>query len=199
MQSAIKRLLEMGLALAGLFLLIPLFALVVVLIKLDSPGPAFFTQERVGRNFRRFRIYKFRTMATDPVNNARLITVTGDTRVTRVGRSLRWLKIDELPQLWNVLKGDMSLVGPRPEVPRFVEQFHSDYEEILSVRPGITDLASLKYRDESSILAQYACPEEAYLRWILPDKLKLAKEYVQNASLALDLKVILRTLLALVR
>jgi lipopolysaccharide/colanic/teichoic acid biosynthesis glycosyltransferase len=199
MQAALKRLTEVGVAGGGLLLLTPLFALATLLIKIDSRGPVLFTQERIGRQFRRFRIYKFRTMTFQPADDPRLITAAGDPRVTRVGRLLRWSKIDELPQLWNVLKGDMSLVGPRPEVPKYVERFRRDYEEILTVRPGITDLASLKYRDESTILAQYACPEEAYLRWILPDKLRLAKEYVRHASLLLDLKVILKTLLALIR
>ena len=136
-------------------------------------------------------------MVLDAPSKGAAITVGSDPRVTRVGQFLRKFKIDELPQLINVLKGDMSLVGPRPEVPEYVQLFREDYEQILRIRPGITDLASLKYRNESVLLAGYADPQAAYRDIILPDKIKLAKEYVQAASLATDLKVILKTLIRL--
>ena len=143
--------------------------------------------------FRPFQILKFRTMVEDSSTRFKSITVGDDPRITRVGRFLRKSKIDELPQLFNVLKGDMSLVGPRPEVPEFVNLFRSEFEEILAVRPGITDLASLKYRDEASILGQSETPEDEYVRRVLPDKIKLAKEYIQRSSLLFDLSVICRT------
>ena len=143
----------------------------------------------------RFRLSnsKVSPMVEDSSTRFKSITVGDDPRITRVGRFLRKSKIDELPQLFNVLKGDMSLVGPRPEVPEFVNLFRSEFEEILAVRPGITDLASLKYRDEASILGQSETPEDEYVRRVLPDKIKLAKEYIQRSSLLFDLSVICRT------
>ena len=193
----IKRCADVTLALAGIVLLLPLFALTALLIKLDSAGPVMFVHERIGRGFRPFRMYKFRTMRADAPLDGSLVTVRGDTRVTRIGRLLRRTKLDELPQLINVLRGEMSLVGPRPEVRRFVEQFRSDYEELLTVRPGITDPASLKYRDEEAILARAACPEDYYVQQVLPDKILLSKKYVQSASFIGDLFILLRTIFRL--
>ena len=193
----IKRCADVTLALAGIVLLLPLFALTALLIKLDSAGPVMFVHERIGRGFRPFRMYKFRTMRADAPLDGSLVTVRGDTRVTRIGRLLRRTKLDELPQLINVLRGEMSLVGPRPEVRRFVEQFRSDYERLLTVRPGITDPASLKYRDEEAILARAACPEDYYVQQVLPDKILLSKKYVQSASFIGDLFILLRTIFRL--
>jgi lipopolysaccharide/colanic/teichoic acid biosynthesis glycosyltransferase len=190
-----KRIFDITAAALGILVLAPLFAVVAVLIKLDSVGPIVYKQERVGRGFRRFWIYKFRTMVHESRQNARPLTVGADPRITRVGWFLRKSKIDELPQLWNVLKGDMALVGPRPEVPRYVEMFRNDYEVILEVRPGLTDLASLKYRDEASILGHAENPEVEYVIRLLPDKIRLAKEYIQRSSLAYDLRLIARTIL----
>jgi lipopolysaccharide/colanic/teichoic acid biosynthesis glycosyltransferase len=192
---AVKRAFDIVVAAVGLLLVAPLFLVVAALIKLDSRGPVFFRQERVGRGFRPFRIYKFRTMVQDASQRGGPLTSANDPRVTRVGRFLRKSKIDELPQLINVLKGEMSLVGPRPEVREYVELFRDDYREILKVRPGITDLASLKYRDEESWLAQWPDPDRAYVRHLLPDKIRLAKEYIETASFASDLHIIVRTLL----
>lgn len=193
-----KRAVDVSAAAAGLLCLAPIFALVSALIRLDSDGPVLFTQERVGRDFRPFRIYKFRTMVRDaPRLGAPLTAGARDPRVTRIGRLLRKTKIDELPQLLNVLKGEMSLVGPRPELPIYVARFRRDYEEILRVRPGMTDLASLRFRDEASLLEGAADPEELYLRSILPEKLRLGKAYVREASLRLDLALITKTLAAL--
>ncbi len=189
-----KRLVDVAAAGMGLLLLAPIFVLIAVVIRLDSAGPAFFRQERVGQAFRRFRIYKFRTMVWGD-RSSRLITTDGDPRVTRIGSFLRSTKIDELPQLINVLKGEMSLVGPRPEVPRYVEIFRDDYSEILRVRPGITDLASLKYRDESRFLGCAATADDVYLTAILPDKIRLAKEYVRRASFSFDLSLVFQTIL----
>jgi lipopolysaccharide/colanic/teichoic acid biosynthesis glycosyltransferase len=137
-------------------------------------------------------------MTYDPSDSGRPLTVGSDPRITRVGRFLRKTKIDELPQLINVFKGEMSLVGPRPELRQFVELFRRDYEEILTVRPGITDLASLKYDEEGEILAQSSNPEEEYLKRVLPDKIRLARDYVHRSSLLLDIGLIIRTVPKLV-
>ena len=193
----IKRCADVTLALAGIILLLPLLVLTALLVKLDSAGPVLFVHERIGRGFRPFRMYKFRTMRADAPLEGSVVTVRGDTRVTRMGRLLRRTKLDELPQLINVLSGEMSLVGPRPEVRRYVEQFRRDYEELLTVRPGITDPASLKYRDEEAILATAACPEDYYVHQVLPDKIQLSKAYVRSASFLGDLSIILRTLFRL--
>jgi lipopolysaccharide/colanic/teichoic acid biosynthesis glycosyltransferase len=180
-----------------LLLMIPLLALVSTIIKLDSEGPVFFKQERMGRGFRPFRIYKFRTMKQTPVGHGSQVTVGDDPRITRVGRFLRQAKLDEIPQLINILRGEMSFVGPRPEVPQYVQLYKQDYQEILTVRPGLTDLASLKYRDEAALLARATNPEEEYTTRVLPDKIELAKDYLRQASLLFDLKIIFKTLFKL--
>lgn len=189
----IKRAFDVTVSLVGLIIFFPLLVLVAIMIKLDSAGPIFFRQERIGMQFRPFRIFKFRTMVHDAAAKGGLITFGRDPRITRVGWILRKTKTDELPQLINVLKGDMSLVGPRPEVALYVQAFQKEYEEILKVRPGITDLASLKYRNEEAILGHSDHPEEEYVKRVLPDKIKLAKEYIRRSSLMFDLSVICRT------
>jgi lipopolysaccharide/colanic/teichoic acid biosynthesis glycosyltransferase len=183
----------------GLLCLLPLFCVVAVLIKLDSKGPVFFRQERVGRRFRPFQIYKFRTMVRDAPHTGRPITCGEDPRITRVGRVLRRTKIDELPQLINVLCGDMSVVGPRPELRQYVDSFRDDYSEILTVRPGITDPASLKFRDEASLLGRSEDPLDMYVKFILPQKVDLAKQYARQASLQSDVVVIVKTVATLSR
>ncbi|PYJ68343.1 MAG: sugar transferase [Verrucomicrobia bacterium] len=192
-----KRMFDIVVAAAALVVLFPLLVLSALLIKLDSPGPIFFKQERIGRNFRPFWIYKFRTMAQDAPARGGLVTIGEDARVTRVGRLLRKSKIDEIPQLTNILRGDMTLVGPRPEVRQYVELFRRDYEEILQVRPGLTDLASLKYRDEAALLGKAANPEDEYRTRVLPDKIRLAKDYLRRSSFLFDLGLILKTLFKL--
>ena len=192
-----KRMFDIVVAAAALVVLFPLLVLSALLIKLDSPGPIFFKQERIGRNFRPFWIYKFRTMAQDAPARGGLVTIGEDARVTRVGRLLRKSKIDEIPQLTNILRGDMTLVGPRPEVRYYVELFRRDYEEILQVRPGLTDLASLKYRDEAALLGKAANPEDEYRTRVLPDKIRLAKDYLRRSSFLFDLGLILKTLFKL--
>ncbi len=193
-----KRTFDIVVAFLGLLLLSPLGAVVALLIKWDSRGPVFFRQERVGRGFRPFFIYKFRTMVEDAPRRGGLITVGEDPRITRVGWYLRKTKIDELPQLINVVRGKMSFVGPRPEVRQYVELFRKDYEEILKVRPGITDLASLKNRDEADVLGRSQDPEEEYVNRILPEKIHLAKEHLRRSSFFLDLTLVFKTLLKLV-
>ena len=193
----IKRTFDIAVSSLALLVCSPLFIVIAALVKLDSRGPVFFVQQRVGKYFRLFRIYKFRSMVEDAPRQGGPITFGKDGRITRVGWFLRKGKLDELPQLFNVLKGDMSLVGPRPEVPTYVQMFRHDYEEILQVHPGITDLASLKYRDEAALLAESMNPEREYVEHVLPDKIKLAKEYVRKSSFFFDLALILRTPLRL--
>jgi lipopolysaccharide/colanic/teichoic acid biosynthesis glycosyltransferase len=178
----------------GLVLLGPLMAAIAVAIRLTSPGPVLFRQYRVGRRFEQFEILKFRTMVVNAHELGGLLTASTDDRVTRVGRVLRRTKLDELPQLINVLKGEMSFVGPRPEVPRYVEQFRHDYERLLRVRPGITDPASISFRDESAILGEAEDPERTYVEEILPAKIRLSDEYISRATLASDVRTILRTI-----
>ncbi len=192
-----KQAFDIVVAFVGLLFLLPLLLLVALLIKIDSRGPVFFRQERIGRDFRPFLIYKFRTMVQDASRKGGSITFGLDPRITRVGRLLRKTKIDELPQLINVLRGEMSFVGPRPEVWQYVELFRQDYEEILKVLPGITDLASLRYRHEAEILGRSENPEEEYVRRVLPEKIRLAKEYVRRSSLLFDVTIIFKTILTL--
>jgi lipopolysaccharide/colanic/teichoic acid biosynthesis glycosyltransferase len=192
-----KRLLDIIVALVGLLLLFVPGLLTAVIIKMTSAGPVFFRQERIGRRFRPFFIYKFRTMITDAPRRGGQITCGADPRITPIGRVLRKTKLDEIPQLINVFVGDMSLVGPRPEVPHYVELFRVDYAEILEVRPGITDLASIKYRDEAEILGQAVDPEQVYVTRILPEKIRLAKEYTRRRSLWTDIAIVVQTLFAL--
>ena len=192
-----KRAFDLVLAACGLVLLAPLLAALAVWIKLDSPGPVFFRQERVGRGGTTFRIHKLRTMAHTPLGGAQ-ITVGDDRRITRAGRFVRHYKLDELVQLIDVLKGDMSLVGPRPEVPRYVAQYPAALrDKVLSVRPGITDMASIEYRDESELLARATDPEREYVEVVMPAKLRAAARYVDEMSLATDVRVLGSTLRAL--
>jgi lipopolysaccharide/colanic/teichoic acid biosynthesis glycosyltransferase len=194
-----KRLFDVAAAGAGLLLLAPLMLGVALWIKLDSPGPVLFRQLRVGRHGVPFEIYKFRTMAARP-DQGRQLTVGHDPRVTRAGHFLRHYKLDELPQLLNVLEGTMSLVGPRPEVPRYVACYPTAVRNtVLSVAPGITDLAAILYKDESTILGQARDPELAYIQTILPVKLEYYQRYVRERSFWLDLRIIFRTLAAIVR
>jgi lipopolysaccharide/colanic/teichoic acid biosynthesis glycosyltransferase len=189
-----KRSFDFLVAALALLLLTPVLLLLALWIKLDSPGPALFRQERVGRGGQLFRIRKLRTMAHDPSHTGPGITAGEDKRITRAGHFLRRSKLDELPQLLDVLQGHMSLVGPRPELPQYVALYPADLrEKILSVRPGITDLASIEYRNEGELLAKAVDPEREYREVVLPAKLKLAAQYVDQASLRFDLRLIWRT------
>jgi len=193
-----KRAFDVSMASLALLLASPLLVFIAILIKLDSHGPVLFRQVRVGRGLRPFKIYKFRTMLHKAPSQSSLLTIGDDARVTKVGRILRKFKLDELPQLLNVIIGDMSLVGPRPEVPRYVEPLRAQFSDVLVVRPGLTDLASMKYIDESSVLACFSNPEEAYLTKILPEKIRLAKLYVRHMSFRLDFAILIQTLLRMV-
>lgn len=193
----IKRSFDFVAALLGLIVLSPLFLVIAILIKIDSPGPVFFRQERVGKRGVAFRILKFRTMYIGAEREGQ-ITVGKDSRVTHVGHALRRYKIDELPQLINVLKGEMSLVGPRPEVPRFVGCYPEAVREVvLSVLPGVTDWASIEFKDESAILGQARDPERSYIDEILPIKLDYYVRYVRQRSFLVDLHIIVLTLYAI--
>ena len=194
-----KRLFDLLAAAVGLVLLAPLLVLIGLWVRCDSPGPALFRQKRVGRDGVIFDILKFRTM-TGQARPGPLLTVGADARITRAGHFLRRHKLDELPQLVNVLRGDMSLVGPRPEVPRYVACYPAEVRSVvLSVRPGLTDWASICYRDESAILAGSTDPEQTYLNAVMPAKLAINVRYVRERSFWTDLRIIFSTLGALLR
>lgn len=189
----LKRALDVVLALALVFPLAPVFLLLGVLIRLQSPGPIFYRGLRVGRRGNRFRIFKFRTMVLNADKIGGPSTADDDPRITHVGKFLRKLKLDELPQVLNVLSGDMSFVGPRPEVPAYVSLFNSEEQAILSVRPGITDWASLWNSDEGALLAGAADPERVYLEVVRPEKLRLQLKYVRERSFGNDLRIMAET------
>lgn len=188
-----KRVLDCIFSATGLFVLLPVFALVAFCIKLTSRGLVFYRQMRVGKDGHPFYIVKFRSMNDVASATPPGLTVSGDKRITRVGGFLRRYKIDELPQLWNVLRGDMSLVGPRPELPKFVDDYSPEQKMVLCVRPGITDPASLAYRHEEEILSHYEDPEQVYRMQFLPDKLALNLGYIRDISFRTDLRIIFTT------
>jgi lipopolysaccharide/colanic/teichoic acid biosynthesis glycosyltransferase len=188
-----KRLYDLVFSFCGLVVLSPLFLLIAVLIKLADGGDVFYRQIRIGLRGRPFRICKFRTMISAAEQAGPAVTKNGDARITWIGRILRKAKLDELPQLWNVLKGEMSLVGPRPEVPRYVERYTPEQREILRCKPGITDLASLCFRDEEALLGNACNVEEFYVHHFIPRKLKLNQEYAARANLLSDTWIILQT------
>ncbi|HET9451271.1 MAG TPA: sugar transferase [Aggregicoccus sp.] len=192
--SRAKRLLDLACVVPGLVLVGPGMLLIAVAVRLDSPGPALFRQERVGQGGRPFRMLKFRTMGVDAERQGGGLTVGEDRRITRVGRWLRALKLDELPQLLNVLRGEMSLVGPRPELRRYTDLYTDEQRRVLELLPGITSPASIAYRDESALLATFADPERAYVERIMPHKIALHLAYAQHATALDDLRVLLSTL-----
>ena len=188
-----KRLFDIVASGCGLIILSPLFVILAIWIKLDSPGPVFYRQVRVGRQNKDFRIFKFRSMRLG-ADKQGLITVGGrDPRVTRSGYFIRKYKLDEFPQLINVFVGDMSLVGPRPEVRKYVDMYTEEQMRVLDVRPGITDLASIRYRNENELLEKAADPDQYYVEVIMQDKLAINLEYVANHSFWYDLKLIFKT------
>ncbi|MGP1625863.1 sugar transferase [Prevotella koreensis] len=182
----------------GLLILSPLFLIIYIIIIIESKGGGFYSQTRVGKNGIPFAIYKFRSMRTDADKHG-LITVGGrDPRITRIGYYIRKYKIDELPQLWNVLVGDMSLVGPRPEVQKYVDLYTEEQRKVLSVRPGITDYASIEYVDENILLAKSDDPDRTYIEVVMPAKIKLNMKYINNKSLKEYFKIIFLTLAKIV-
>lgn len=189
-----KRAFDVTLTLAGLSLAFPLMAVIAAIVVAGDGFPVLFRQERIGRGGAPFSILKFRTMVRDAQARGIPLTVGDDPRVTRVGRCLRRTKLDELPQLFNVLRGEMSLVGPRPEVPRYVALYTDDQRRVLALRPGITDPASIVFCNESAVLARYADPQEAYVKKVMPEKIRINLAYAQRRSVAADLGILLRTL-----
>ena len=189
----LKRIFDSISSLFGLILLSPFMLIIAILIKLDSKGPIFFKQVRVTKNGREFKIFKYRTMRVGSDKFSQ-ITVGKDSRITKVGDFLRKYKLDEIPQLINVLIGDMSLVGPRPEVPKYVELYTEEQREILKVRAGITDYASIEFSNENDILANETDPEKAYIEKIMPRKIELNKKYLSEISILTDIKIILLTI-----
>lgn len=191
----IKRTFDIISSSIGIILLSPLLIIISIRIKVSSTGPVFFKQKRVGLNGEVFDILKYRTMVVNAEKLGKQITVGADERITPVGVFLRKYKLDELPQLFNVLKGDMSLVGPRPEVPYYVSFYNEDQKRVLTVRPGITDLASIRYRDENEILGKVDNPEAYYISTIMPDKLNLNLEYIDKNNLFFDIYIIFKTII----
>lgn len=198
-QLIIKRIFDVIASSIGIIILSPLFIIISILIKLDSEGTVFFKQPRVGKNKKIFEIYKFRTMVTNAENIGGQITIGNDSRITRVGSFIRKYKLDEFPQLINVLKGEMSLVGPRPEVPRYVEMYDEEQEKILLVKPGITDYASIKFRNENDILGQSLDPDREYIENVMPTKIDLNLKYISEISLITDIKIIINTIIAIIK
>lgn len=195
----LKRIFDITASAAGLLVLSPILVPIAIWVKIDSKGPVFYRQSRVGRGNKDFGLYKFRSMQVG-ADRKGLITVGGhDPRVTRAGYYLRKYKLDELPQLINVLKGDMSLVGPRPEVRKYVELYTPEQRRVLRVRPGITDPASIRYRNENELLAQADDPEKCYRETIMPDKLRLNLEYIDNRSFTGDIGIIFRTFSSIIK
>ncbi len=194
-----KRAFDIILSSLGLIILLPLGLLIAVLIKLESDGPVFFSQMRMGKNLQPFAMYKFRTMHTNAEKGGLLTVGKKDRRITKVGYWLRNYKLDELPQLWNVLKGDMSLVGPRPEVAKYVAYYNDEQKRVFSIRPGITDWASIAFRHENELIEKASDPEDYYIKEILPAKLALNLAYLDNRSFFTDLQIIMQTVLPIGR
>ena len=188
-----KRLFDILVSGCGLIFLSPLFLVLAIWIKLDSKGPVFYCQVRVGKRNKDFRIFKFRTMVNHADQMGSQVTASGDTRITRLGAIMRHYRLDELPQLINVFIGDMSLVGPRPEVRHYVDYWTPEQMHVLDVRPGITDPASIKFRNENELMEKAVDPESYYINVIMQEKIKLYLEYVQNVSFVYDIKLIFQT------
>lgn len=194
-----KRLFDIFFSLVGLILLAPFFFVIIVLIIIDSRGGVFYSQKRVGLNGKEFTLLKFRTMVDGAEKKGLLTVGKKDSRVTSIGFYLRKYKLDEFPQLFNVLGGEMSIVGPRPEVRQYVDLYSKEQLQVLSVKPGLTDYASIAFLDESSLLAQSENPQEFYIKEVMPKKLQLNLNYIQEMGMLTDLKIIFKTLLKIIR
>jgi len=190
----LKRLFDILISFTSLIILIPVFLIIAILIVIDSKGGVFYSQLRVGKNQKDFKLLKFRTMYGGSEKKGLLTVGESDSRITSTGKWFRKFKLDELPQLLNILKGEMSFVGPRPEVRKYVDLYNEQQMRILSVRPGLTDYASIEYSNENEILAKYADPEKAYIDIIMPDKLNLNLKYIKDKNFFIDLKIIFRTI-----
>lgn len=190
----LKRSVDIVFSLTGLIFLSPVFLIIAIWIKMDSKGPVFYKQIRVGKNGRNFLLYKFRSMMVDADKKGLLTVGEGDSRITKSGKFIRKFKLDELPQLINVLSGDMSIVGPRPEVPKYVALYNEEQQKVLNVRPGISDWASIRFRDENKLLAEAEDSENFYITEVMPEKLRMNLEYVRKNNLWTDIKIIFMTL-----
>ena len=199
MYTTIKRLIDLAGSIIGMFILFPIFMMIPLFIKLDSKGPVFYTQERVGKNGKIFKIYKFRTMIHNAEKIGPQISKIEDHRITGPGKFLRRYKLDEIPQLINVIKGEMSLVGPRPEVPEYINYFLKDYQEVLKVKPGMTDYASIEFKNENEMLNGIENIEEKYFNEILPVKIEYYKKYVREKSIVKDLGLIFKTMIEIIK
>ncbi len=188
-----KRIFDFSVSLLAIVILSPLFVLIALAVAADSRGGIFYIQQRIGKNFKSFGMLKFRTMYPDSDKKLLLTVGNRDSRITRVGYFLRKYKLDEFPQLFNVLTGEMSLVGPRPEVKKYVDLYNEEQRKVLSVKPGITDLASIEYSNENEILSNHPEPEKAYIEEIMPAKLKLNLEYISKQSFLFDVSLLLKT------
>lgn len=189
-----KRLFDITASFFGILILSPLFVFISLWVGLSSKGGVFYKQIRVGKNNKDFKLYKFRSMRVNSDKQGLLTVGSKDSRITKAGYFIRKYKIDELPQLFNVLKGDMSFVGPRPEVRRYVDLYSEEQMKVLSVRPGITDPASIKYRNENDLLSSANNPEEYYIQYIMPDKLKINIDYINKRTFFKDIKIIFQTI-----
>ncbi len=194
-----KRAFDMVCSGLGIIVLSPVLFIIALRIKKESDGPVFFKQIRVGEKGKEFEILKFRTMVVNAEKLGRQITVGNDSRITKIGGFLRKYKLDELPQLFNVFKGEMSLVGPRPEVPKYVAMYSREQRKVLDVKPGITDLASIRYRDENELLGTSEDPDNMYINTIMPDKLALNLEYIKKSNVFFDVYIILNTIVKCLR
>lgn len=194
-----KRIFDLFFAFLGIMLLLPIYLLIAIFIKLDSKGEILYKQERIGKDGIPFYVLKFRTMVPDAFSKGALTVGSRDPRVTRVGFYLRKYKLDELPQLFNVLFGEMSFVGPRPEVKKYTDLYNENQRVVLSVKPGITDYASIKYRNENDLLAQSSDPEKLYIEEIMPEKLNLNLKYINDNNVFKDIKIIINTFYTIVK
>ena len=194
-----KRCFDIFFSLLGILFFLLLFLFVAIAIKCSSKGPVLFKQERVGKNGKTFKIWKFRSMVVDAEAKGRQITTDGDNRITKVGKFIRKTKIDELPQLFNVLSGKMSFVGPRPEVPRYVALYTEEQRKVLTVKPGITDLASIEYRNENDLLKEAEDPDKKYIEEIMPAKLELNLKYIEKAGFFYDIGLIFKTVFKVIK
>lgn len=195
----VKRTVDFLSSIIGLIVLSPFFLVIGLLVKIDSRGPVFYLQERVGREVKPFKLFKFRTMHVDADKYAAITVGARDPRITSVGFYLRKYKIDELPQLINVFNGTMSLVGPRPELKKFVDLYSDEQKKVLSVRPGLTDFASIQFRNENELLEGKPDPIDFYIREIMPVKLEMNLKYIRNQSLVTDLQILLKTILHIIK
>jgi lipopolysaccharide/colanic/teichoic acid biosynthesis glycosyltransferase len=194
-----KRIFDLTLSIPSLVILSPVFLLSSILIKIETPGPIVFSHERAGRDGRTFKLYKFRTMVNDAFKTGPSITSANDPRITKIGKLLRKFKIDEMLQILNVVNGDMSVIGPRPELKKYVDIFKNEYREVLKIKPGMTDYALIAFRNEEEILSRVKNIEEEYVKEVLPEKIKLYRKYMEEMGLLTDVKIFFKTILEILR